>query len=147
MGWFSSKKDDVVDLTMLQRKGLLKTRSNVKDEEGFVNLGTNNNSNEGSSSNSDVGTSALGFLGNLANVGKSESSSSSGINPTPSTSINSSSGGYLSNLKAARKSKFAEFQHMKVKIEDIEYKVDRFIDKLDAIEDRLRDLERRGNSY
>ena len=72
MGWFG-KKDEVLDLTMLQKKGLLPKESEAEvDADGLLDFSSSDSSSAGSSTESSRdGASALGFLGNLAGAGAS----------------------------------------------------------------------------
>ena len=137
MGWFKKKGVDVVDLGEMQRKGYLRGDSGEVDEEGIVDLGVSPvaSSSESSSPPTPSGGSMFGMLDSLAGAGNSSSESSSG-GESGVTSFGSS-GGYSDKLKVARGSRLAEFNSMKVKMEDIEYKVDKMIERLEALEARL----------
>ena len=117
------KKDDVLDLTDLQRRGLLKKAAEIEKQQseassdGYVDL----DDSGGTSSSSDSGASALGFLDSLAGVGASSSGTSS-----------MSSG-----------SDSLEIQGLKNKLEDLEYKLERFTEKLAMIESKLAEFENR----
>ncbi|MEK6852848.1 MAG: hypothetical protein AABX59_03125 [Nanoarchaeota archaeon] len=135
MGLFGKKKD-VVDLTELQKSGVLqrsqevekklgeysKNENNVVDLSGFARKQTN------VESVSSGGTGEFGFLGNLAGAGNTETSSTGDY------------GSYTEKLKVARAGKLAEFNHMKVKLEDLEYKLERLIERLERIENRLLNI-------
>jgi len=62
------------------------------------------------------------------NVGSSAGTSTGSISSSPSLTDNSS------NL---------DLQNLKVKIEDMEYKLDRFIEKIDLIESKMNEFERK----
>ncbi len=113
MGLFRRKKQSVVDLTKLQKRGILQKSREiaVRDKRENANSNkiidlSNNSDNEG-----------LGFLNNLAGAGADAGS------------------------EADRSKKhFDSLQHLKVKIDDIEYKLDKFIERLDKIEEKLEKL-------
>jgi len=119
MGLFGKKRPDFVDLTDMRKRGILRERrSNNADSSGVLDLS--------SSGNSSSGSDGLGFLGSLAGAGSSQA------NPNSNET-------YGERLRAARRGNMAEFRNMKVKIEDIEYKMDRFLERLEKIEDKLND--------
>ncbi len=91
------KKKNVIDLTILQKRGILK-----KQEE---------KTSEPKSKSSD----AFGFLDSLASSSSDESK----------TSIDSS-----------------EISHLKVKIGDFEYKLDRLLERLVILEDKIKGFKK-----
>lgn len=119
---------EYLDLTDLQKRGLLKIPkekeeeiSTKTDQEGYVDLG-GFGSNSGASSSSygspesdtsvsNAMDSPFGMLDSLA----------SSAEPSPNVSS--------SNLDNK------EVQHLKVKIEDLEYKLDRFMERLEKLEE------------
>ena len=130
MVWFGKKKD-VIDLTELQRKGVLQRSQEVgkkmgeysKNENSVVDLSSfSRKQTNVENSGSETG---FGFLGNLAGAGNTDTSSTGDY------------GSYTEKLKVARAGKLAEFNNMKVKIEDLEYKLERMIERLERIETRL----------
>jgi len=132
MGWFRKKGIDVIDLGEMQRKGLLRGSGVEKDEESVVDLGamgiSSGSRRSGVEKDESGGASVLGFLDNLAGLGRGKSVGS------VSSGEGSSYGSYSERLKAARKSRLAEFNNMKVKMEDLEYKIDRLIERLEKVE-------------
>jgi hypothetical protein len=144
---FGKTRGEIVDLTDMQKRGLLKTQIDDDEDEnlmsGTLDLSSSSSTSSGSSmssSSDSADSSGLSFLGNLA--GASDSSTSSGT----SSSASESAANYRERLRAARQGSVQtgsglEVNHVKSKVEDMEYKMDRFIDKLDAIEERLKDLE------
>lgn len=135
MGLFG--KDEVVDYTLLAKKGLLKLpaekKAEFKTEGDFVDLGSGADSGSSacaqSASSSGSAMPDLGFLGSMASVGASQSSSAgSSSEITPYYSENSSN------------AEPANVAHLKVKIEDMEYKMDRFIERIDKLEEKLARL-------
>ncbi len=99
-------------------------------------------SNDSSSNSSSGDASGLGFLGNIAQAsGASESSVSS------ETGLSSSSG--LNTNPISKLSRDSP-QHLKVKLEDVEYKVtalksrmDKILDRLDLAEKKIERWDRR----
>jgi hypothetical protein len=106
MGLFKKRGSDVIDLTDMQKRGILK--SSEKKEEDFVDF-----------SPSPVQTAPkeevnpFGFLDSLAG------SAVSGTGEPPI------------------KNEDKQIQHLKVKIEDLEYKLDNFLDRLAEIEKKI----------
>ena len=123
MGWFGRKKGvEVVDLTEMRKRGLLRRR---REKDEVVELG----SVKPSASSGASGASALGFLDSLASA-----------NAASSGSQGSGYGSYSDKLKSLRSSRLAEFNSMKVKLEDFEYKIERLIERLEKIEARLLEI-------
>ena len=111
MGLFKKKGIDVLDLTLLQKRGILKV-----PEEKDLDLTRPFAQSSSSLAQNSTESSAFGFLDNLA-------SNSSASNSAPS--FNNSD----SNL---------EVQGLKNKLEDFEYKLERLLERLDSIETKLR---------
>ncbi|MBU0760750.1 MAG: hypothetical protein KJ600_06935 [Nanoarchaeota archaeon] len=108
-------KDEILDLTDLQRRGILKKSAEVADEEqgsnGYVEL---HGSTGGSSSESVSGCAPnpFGFLDSLAGA------AGSGVEKTTIGSGGDS----------------LELQGLKNKIDDLEYKLDRLMEKVAKME-------------
>ena len=120
MPFFKKKRSvDVVDLTDMQRRGLLKTSIPEKNEEGIVDLS--------SSSSSPAGD----FLSSLAGFGAN--SSVERIHPSP--------GPIISNLRAARQRGLADtkINELKLKLDDNDYKLNTLIERVKELEDRLKE--------
>jgi hypothetical protein len=127
MGLFG--KDEVVDYTLLAKKGLLKLpekkKIELKTEGGFVDFTSMHSASENAAAEMPAEVSAagsagsampdLGFLGSLAGAGSSAESSSS----------------------AALSASSPDMSTLRVKIDDMEYKLDRFIERLDKIEEKI----------
>jgi hypothetical protein len=121
MGLFRKKKD-VVDFTRLQKQGILdkvKTEKTSTESSGFMDLGSSSNTTN------DEGASALSALSSLASAGTSESSEISTFS-TPS---------YTDRLKRARIESKQE-NEVKNKLDDMEYKMDRILERLAKLEDQ-----------
>ena len=111
--------EDYVDYTLLKKKGILKLKedklkSSLSVKDGFVDLTgfKDNTTNEPSSStNSTTNMNNFGFLNDMASIGSSNSQN---------TPLNEND---LSSLK--------------IKIDDMEYKLERFIERLDKLEEKL----------
>ena len=116
MGLFGKKRADFVDLADMRKRGILRESARV-DEQGIVDLGSS-----GSSGSASTISGGFDFLGNLAGAGNSSESGG---------------GSYTNKLKALRFGPNAELKNLKVKMEDIEYKLDRFLERLEKIEDKL----------
>ena len=115
MGFFK-KNDEVLDLTLLQKKGILKKAMQQDEEPNYgktIDL-TQSPSTPGQSPASS--NSPFDFLDTLAQSNQSNSQ----------TQLNNSE----------------DLQHLKIKFEDIEYKMERLIEKLARIESKLESLEK-----
>ena len=144
MGLFE-EEGEYVDYTLLKKKGLIKARQDnlnkVKTDGGFIDftsLGGNNTSNTNTSSNNPAVSSEsnsaansgvnsnFSFLADMA-VGSDNGSAS----PVASTGFDNN----LSNNIDGR-----ELNGLKIKIDDIEYKLERFIERIDKLEEHLSRL-------
>jgi len=130
MRMFKKRGPDVVDLTQLQRKGTLqRSRALVREKEGSINqdvvdLGTMKGvvaREEKQISRDNNVSSGFDFLSNFADIGKENSSNISKVSNTGE------------NLDVAG---------LKNKIEDIEYKLEKFIERINKIENQLSELGR-----
>ena len=122
MSLFKKKNStvDTIDLPDLQRKGLLKRAQKIDKEEStssdyidLSNLASTQSNAQSISSQPQIPD--LSFLSNLAGAGQSENQ--------------------LSENQDQESSK--ELQHLKIKIEDIEYKMDALMDRLAKLETKL----------
>ena len=127
---FKKRGPDVVDLTQLQRKGTLqRSRALVREKEGSINqdvvdLGMMRGvvaREEKQISRDNNVSSGFDFLSNFADIGKENSSNISKVSNTGE------------NLDVAG---------LKNKIEDIEYKLEKFIERINKIENQLSELGR-----
>ena len=125
---FKKRGPDVVDLTQLQRKGTLqRSRALVREKEGSINqdvvdLGMMRGvvaREEKQISRDNNVSSGFDFLSNFADIGKENGSNISKVSNTGE------------NLDVAG---------LKNKIEDIEYKLEKFIERINKIEDQLSEL-------
>ena len=124
MRLFKKGGPEVIDLTELKEKGILqRSRAIALDDEkmsanenNIVDL-TVSNSISGSSNSSE--SSAFGFLDSLAGAAGG-SGNNAGVGSFNNDNTNMSS--------------------LKIKIEDIEYKLDRFIERMEKIELKLEGL-------
>jgi hypothetical protein len=129
MRWFKKKAPDVVDLTKLRDSGVLDRSLKVAKQNDIgsthdgevVDLSISSSESSSITSSGGGGGGDFGFLSGLAGAGSGESSES-----------------ITGNLREARVKNVAG-QELKLKIEDIEYKLDRFIERLEKIEKKLRD--------
>ncbi|MBX4196032.1 hypothetical protein KW805_00385 [Candidatus Pacearchaeota archaeon] len=111
MGIFGGKSGDVLDFTMLQKRGILKKKEPEKD---IVDL----TGPQPSTITAVPSPSPLSFFDTIA-------PSSPSVFNTPSPNPQEHGG---------------DIQTLRVKIDDLEYKLDRFLERLDMIESRLGDV-------
>lgn len=116
MGLLRKKRGpDVVDLTKLEKKGILQRSKEIAERNKeinsseFVDLRSNI-----SRSNGAANSSPFAFLDNLASAG--------------------------SNVNLEGNTEIKNFHELKIKMEDIEYKIEKFIERLEKIEERLGKL-------
>lgn len=136
MGLFD-KGVDVIDYTLLKKRGLLNVKEiepmGVKcDREGFVDLGSVNQNALPNSETTDSATAATSseqssptfsnFFGDMGAVASATTASAPSVISETSPDIGS----------------------VKVKVEDLEFKLDRLIDRLSAMEDKLREFENKA---
>src|SRR3989344_998497 len=112
MGIFR-KNEEVLDLTLLQKKGILK----IKEEKDEVEL-TKSQANSNIASHS---SSPFEFLDNLAQTSQADNKN------------------YFQSSTTANS---ADLQDLRVKFEDIEYKMQRLIERFEKIEEKIREFER-----
>jgi len=124
---------DFIDYTYLQKRGLIK-RKEVKNQEGvsltkdgFVQL---SEAEKASVSDNQASSSTFNPFGFLDNA-------SSGNGSSESYYGNSGSGG------VSEENKDLEIQGLKNKIEDLEYKLEKLIEKFDFVENKLIKFENR----
>ena len=119
------KKGDILDLTLLQKRGILKnTEINKINEITDVLDLTKNPVQKNSdimSNNQQSSQFPFNFLDNLTN-----------------TSSNSFSGDSFNITKAPNNN--LDLQDFKVKIDDFEYKLNRFLERLEKIEEKINRL-------
>ena len=134
MGLLSKRGIDVIDYTLLQKKGLMKKAPEVKKDysvnsQGFVDLTSGNQNisnlaeNASSSVNTNQSSDLFGFLDNIAQSSASQQNSNLDIQ-TSNQNINN-----------------GEVNSLKIKIDDLEYKLTNLIDKLGLIESKLQNFE------
>lgn len=144
MGWVDEKAE-FVDFTLLKKRGLLKVPEeqnmpeNCKVRGDFIDF-----SGAGASSNiapdtaagsiaesSNPSSSAMpdfGFLANMASVGAENSATSS-----VSEGANNATGETASNSEVIV-ARGSDIESLKVKIDDLEYKLERLIERLERVE-------------
>lgn len=138
--------DDVLDFTLLKKKGLLKIRENSRPDvidlrhsakEGsdtFVNFGNDSGVSSSSTSSTSAGevVSPFDMLDNLASAGSSTNSDmAKGTN-----SLGSPSEG-VGDLKRNR-----DFTILMSRVENLEYQLERIMDKFSAVESKVEELMR-----
>ena len=130
MGIFG-KEEEYVDYTLLKKRGLLKTNEEpaqpgLKTEGGYIDL-----TPARTESAEKTATNNFGFLNGMA------SADSSQINMNPLANFDSimpAPAAELGNIDGK------EFSALKIKVDDIDYKIDRFIERIDKLEERLGKL-------
>lgn len=113
MSLFKERGPDVIDLVELQKRGILKKSSQQpeRQEDDFVDFSKQSSSSQSSHSSP---PSSFDFLNSLA----------SASSPSPSS-------------QPPMQLDDAQLASLKVKLEDLEYKLDRFIDRIVALESKL----------
>ena len=121
------RKKKILDLTSSNNKIPESVRKRLELEYKDLTSKPAKQEVNATSEESSVGSSALGFLGNLAGASKSSESS------------------------IGSETEDIHIKHLKVKIEDIEYKFDslsrqlgKIMDRLDLAEKKIDKIERRG---
>lgn len=142
MGLFNKKGPEIVDYTLLEKKGFLKKKKERKlpykiNSGGFIELQSadnilkeeviekNNNLNEGQN--------PFSFLDNLAGASSSPS--------VPSTSLVNENN--VGNFDGNENDFSSDINTLKVKIDDMEYKLERFVEKLNVIEEKISNFEKK----
>ena len=127
-----SKGGDVLDLTLLKKKGLLKINDNRVPE--VVDLrpqassaGINNATSEDMSSVS-AAVSPFDMMNSLA------AASSDAVSSGAGSEFNSSAMGSVGDLKLN-----PDFSGLNVRVENLEYKLERLMEKFLAVESRIED--------
>lgn len=131
MGWLRKNKGpDVVDLSDMQKRGLLPKPTPEKNEAGVVDLSSKRDSS--SSGNFD-------FLGHLAGAGIGETGDSSIV-----SDLRPSPGPVISSLRSARQrgQLNSDINEMRLKMDDNEFKLSSLIEKIKEIESRIDEIER-----
>ena len=149
MGIFSKKgKGDTIDFTYLQKRGLLpppKHRYTAKlptSSDGVVdfrNIASSESSTSTQTSSSSSDSGAFGFLANMASAATPAETQKPAETSFPSIEGFDTSG---DPIKAARRARLAEFNSMKVKLEDLEYKLERSLERIAQLESQLSELRR-----
>jgi hypothetical protein len=146
MGLFGKKKSSggTIDFTYLQKRGLLPEQKQHKysvkmptTNDGMVDLGAlaNTNSNSTiSNSNATESSGAFGFLSNLAG-------STPSIQPENSR-LSSTSEVPTEAIREVRQKRLVEFNAMKLKIDDLEYKLERSLERIAQLESNIEQFKR-----
>ncbi|MBM3232914.1 hypothetical protein FJZ18_01975 [Candidatus Pacearchaeota archaeon] len=118
MGLFRKESGDIIDFTMLQKRGLLKKEEvpssnvHIDNRTGFIDLTPPIPSSQSPvTTNDNQPQDLFGFL-----ESKSGDTSSSSLPEPPQSK---------------------EFEHLKVKIDDLEYKIDRLLEKIAFLESKV----------
>lgn len=127
---FGKGRNDVIDFTALQKRGLIKKEEPKKSElqiskDGYINLTAKKEQEIINSEITTQNNNPFDMLNSLASVGNT----SSGENPQSTQTAQQTS--QVSSL---------DFQNLSVKLEDLEYKLERLMDKIAEIEDKISTL-------
>lgn len=120
------KSPDVVDLTDMRKRGLLKEHVPETNKEGVIDFSDSAGSSAPSHS-AESSSPNMDFLGSLAGASASESMG----------------GSITENLREARQRNLgnSEIHEVKIKAEDNEYKIRALEDKIRELEEKLRRFE------
>lgn len=139
MGLFKKRGSDVLDLTHLQERGLLKRAVVEKPESDVLDLSQPNMGNNSAGA-------AYPDLGMLAGASQNESIEQETSSPPNfdflgnlAQSSTDSSNVVSRSIEAVEtnEEQIKKVEHLKVKIEDLEYKLDRFLERLESMEDKI----------
>jgi len=126
MGFFKEKGGDVIDFTRLQKRGILQrameSSANNQNDGEVIDLGAANQTNTG------AGESTGNAFSNLFGALDNPSSSTNSLTDTASNS---------NSLGASE----TAFNDMKVKLENTEYKLERALERLAQIEEKLANFK------
>ena len=137
MGLFRKKGPEIIDYTLLEKRGFIKKSKEKKlpfkiNSGGCIELaegGRISKSEETATNNiNKENQNPFNFLDNIA---RASSDSTTFVN-NDVVGMNDSN----SNLPS-------EFNSMKVKMDDLEYKLETFIEKLNLIEEKIANFERK----
>jgi hypothetical protein len=171
MAFFSKRGPDIIDYTMLQKKGLIKTKKPSARKvditrDGYVKLGEDdvdeilglkkNQSIAASINSSSSGSDAItpkqnemfnplaGFdvLGNSSGA-KNDAASNSSQNQM--SLLDNSLGTNSRASSGSSSEQISELNNLKVKLEDMEYKFDRLAEKFDKVCTKLLEFESKMN--
>ena len=131
MGLFTEEGADIIDFTLLKKRGIINVPERKETPRNYEPVGdvldfTAIKPGEAAGSseyNSSSGMPDLGFLGNMAAVGAENNST----NTATATS-------YYGNSNSGSE---AELNALKIKIDDMDYKLNRLLEKLEKIEGKL----------
>jgi hypothetical protein len=150
MGIFGGS-GDYLDIPALHKKGIVKlpepkVEKGMKvTKEGYVELTNEYSSGSEESIASNTPASSTGGFGSFfdapaSSSGSNTSSTGGSIFDSLDSGASSSnnSGSYFGNSNTSNSPDSLNIQHLKAKFEDIEFKIDRLIEKIDKMEDRLR---------
>lgn len=123
MSFFKKDGADVIDFTLLQKKGLLR-ESDVDNSSGNEVLDLTK-----ISTNSGISNGATSDVGNPFDMLSSLASASSSTGPTYPSS------------NSYPNSDNSDMQNLRVKLDDLEYKFERLMEKIGKLEDELREKQ------
>jgi hypothetical protein len=135
MGWFD-ENDEVLDLTLLRDKGILKIEEEKKREDNAKRDGDVLDFTAGNAKPDDAGSGSsspapnFGFLADMAGVG---ANAAAGAGADAGTASYYGSG-ESKNCDEGR----SEFNALRIKLDDVEYRLARLIERLEKIEVGLK---------
>lgn len=125
MKLFKKKGPEIIDLTELSKKGILQRSRAIANQEStfstnedkVLDLTSRPSSSPSPSVSQSASDSPFSLLSSLASAATTESSAP-----------------VISSLQSS------DFQSLKIKVEDLEYKLDRFMEKILKIEEKLSSI-------
>ncbi len=136
MGLFRKRVDDV-DLVEMQRKGILQKSRDIEERRGVNDGRVVDLRTFGRAGSSTAQSSPLSFLDSLAGAA---STNSPLTNNAEQNVFGNSGDSFTENIRAARESKLAEFNSVKVKLDDIDFKLQNLIERISVLEARMNQL-------
>ena len=125
---FGKGRNEVIDFTALQKRGLIKKEEPKKSElqiskDGYINLSQKKEQEIVSSEIAPQNNNPFDMLNSLASAGNADSEENSQSTQTTQQTSQVSS---------------LDFQNLSVKLEDLEYKLERLMDKIAEIEAKIK---------
>jgi hypothetical protein len=134
--------DEYIDYTLLKKKGILKLPEEkklpIKAEGGFVDFtafGTPETARAAPAQEAPAPN--FDFLSNMAGAGSSNNSQTETTNPLANFDVIQPFQPATSTSQLTGSVDAKEMNALKIKIDDMDYKINNFIEKLDKIEEKL----------
>lgn len=140
MGVFG-KEEEYIDYTLLKKKGLLKAKEeqahkNIKTEGGFIDFTSMRNESSSNNAPSSPAASTTSAFSNFSFLGEMTSSAGNGQeNPSSPAGFDSVFSG--TPIPTLENTDGKEINALKIKVDDLDYKIDRFIERIDKLEEKL----------